>query len=123
MAVQIFRRRMNNEIETELDRSLNPRRGKRVVGNGKNFVLTRNLRDRFQVDDFQKWIARRLDPNHPRVFLDRFLEARRVGQIDIGKLETGGLFSNFVEQTECAAVKIVADDNMRTAFKQIERGR
>ena len=112
VSIQIFRRRMNRDVETELERPLDPRRRKRVVRYRKDLLLARNFRDRFQIDDFQKRIARRLDPNHARVFLDCFLEARCIRKVDIGEFETGGLFSNLVEQAECAAVKIVAHDNV-----------
>ena len=78
VAVEIFGRRMHDDIETEFERPLNPRRGECVVGYGKNFVFARDLRDRFQVDNFQERIARGLDPNHARVLLDRLLQTRRV---------------------------------------------
>ena len=86
MAVQILGCGMNHQIKTEFERPLDPRRGKGVVGDRKNFVFARDFRDRFQIDDFEQRIARRLDPNHPRVLLDRRLKARRVGKIDISKI-------------------------------------
>src|SRR5437870_1459554 len=54
VTVQIFGCGMNNNVETEFDRSLDPRRGKGVVGNRKNSLFPRNLRDRFQVNDLEK---------------------------------------------------------------------
>ena len=86
-------------------------------------MFARGLRDRFQVDDLEKRIARRFDPDHSRVLLDRRFEARRIRQIDISKIEIRGATPNFFEKTKCAAVKIVADDDVRSAFEQIERGR
>ncbi len=74
MAVQIFGRRMDDDIETEFDRPLDPRRGEGVVGDRNNFVLARDLRDRFEINDFEQRIARRFDPHHSRVFFDRRLE-------------------------------------------------
>src|SRR6266513_5993039 len=104
---------MNDDVETELEWPLDPRRRERVVGDRKNFPFPRDLRDRFEVDDFEKRIAGRLDPNHARVFLDRFFEARRVGKIDISEFETGRLFSDFIEKSKRASIEIVADDNVR----------
>ena len=52
------------------DRTLNPRARKRVVGYGDDVVLARNFRDRFQIDQLQERITRRLDPDHARVRFD-----------------------------------------------------
>src|ERR1700730_18063045 len=114
---------MDDDIEAELDRALDPWRRKRVVRDRKNLAFARDFGDRFEIDDFQKRIARRLDPNHPRVAFDRLFETRCVREIDISKLKPRRLFPNFVEQTERPAVKIIADDNMRIALEQFENCR
>ena len=85
-------------------------------------MLARDLRDRFQVDNFEQRIARGLDPNHSRVLFDRRFKARCVGKIDIREIEIRGATPDFFEKSKRSAIKIVADDNMRTAFEQIERG-
>ena len=123
MPVQIFGRGMDDDIEAGFDRALNPRRGKRVVANRNNFVSTRDFCDRLQIDQLEQRIARGLDPNHARVWLESALEILRVGKIDIGKIETGRTSSNFVEKTKCTAVKIVARDDVRAAVDQFERSR
>src|SRR5205807_4883265 len=123
MSVQIFRGGMNHEVETELDRTLDPRTGESVVGDGNDFVLPRSFRDRFQIDEFQQRVAWRLDPDHARVLFDCAFEPGRVGKIDISEIETGGAPANFFEKPKCPAVKVIANDDMRTAVEQIERGR
>ena len=50
MSVQIFRRRMHNDIEPRFDRSLDPRSGKRVVGNRNDLLFACDFRDRFEID-------------------------------------------------------------------------
>ena len=85
-------------------------------------MFARDLRDRFQVDNFQERIARRFDPNHSRVFLDRRFEARRIREIDISEIEIGRSAADFFEQTKCSAIKIVANDDVRTAVDELERG-
>ena len=72
---------------------------------------------------FKQRIARRLDPNHPGIGLDRFFELGRVSEIDEGEIEIGGAAPDFFEKPECSAVKIVACDNVRTAVEGIKRGR
>ena len=114
---------MDHQIKTKFDRPLDPWCGEGVVGDRKNFVFARNFRDRFQIDDFEQRIARRFDPNHSRVLFDRRLKARCVGKIDISKIEIRGATPDFFEQTKRAAIEIIADDNVRSAFEQIERGR
>ena len=93
------------------------RGGKRVVGNGNDFVFARDFRDRFEIDQFQQRIARRFDPDHARVLFDR-VSNRRVGQIEIGEIEIGGAPPDFFEQSKRAAVKIVAHDDVRAAIEQ-----
>ena len=61
-------------IEAGLDRPLNPWRRKCVIANLKDLVLARDFRDRFEVDQLEQRIARRFDPHHARVGLDRFFE-------------------------------------------------
>src|SRR5207245_9844563 len=119
MAVQIFCRRMDGDIETEFDRPLDPRRGEGVVGYRNNVVLARDLRDRFEINDFEQRIARRFDPNHSRVLFDRVFEARRVGKIDISKIEVRGTTPNFFEKAKRPAVEIVTDNAVRTSFERI----
>src|ERR1043166_9180682 len=46
MAVQILRGRMHDDVESVLDRALNPRSCKCVIANRDDFVLTCDLRDR-----------------------------------------------------------------------------
>ena len=114
---------MDHHVETGFDRTLNPWRGKGVVGNADDLFFPRDLRDRFQVDDFQKRIARRLDPNHSGIGFNRFFEVRRISQIDEGEIQIGRTAPDFFEKPERSAVKIVARDNMGAAVQGIEGGR
>src|SRR6202030_2125605 len=100
VTVQIFGCRMDHEVKTKFDRPLDPWRGEGVVGDRKNLVFARDLRDRFQIDDFEERIARRFDPNHSRVLFDRRLKARYVGKIDISEIEIRGATSNFFEKAK-----------------------
>ena len=113
---------MNYNVETEFDRALDPGTGKRVIGNRDDIFLARNFRDRFEIDQFEEWIARRLDPDHACVWFDLTFEPAGIGQIDIGEIEIGRATPDLFEKTKCAAVKIVANDNMGAAIERIECG-
>src|SRR5205814_8643931 len=113
---------MNYNVETEFDRALDPGTRKRVIGNRDDILLARNFRDRFEIDQFEEWIARRLDPHHARVRFDLTFEPAGIGQIDIGEIEIGGATPHLSDKTKCAAVKIVAHDNMGADIERIESG-
>ena len=44
---------MDDHVEAELDRPLDPRTGEGVVGNRDDFVLARFFGDGFEIDDFE----------------------------------------------------------------------
>src|SRR5205823_14837189 len=112
---------MNHKIEAGFDRALNPGSGKGVIGNGNNLVFARRLRDFFEIDDLKQWVARSFNPNHARVWSDRGIELFRIGKIDVGTVEVRGPTPDFLEKSERAAIDIITDDDVRTAFEQIER--
>ena len=122
MPIEIFGSGVHDDVEASFDRTLNPRSRKCVIANGNNFALARDLCDRFQINQLQQRVARRFDPNHARIWFDGTLEIFAVGQIDISKIKIGRTAAHSVEQAERASVKIVACDNMRAAFEQLQRG-
>src|SRR6266581_4602723 len=103
---------MNHHIETEFDGALDPGTGKRVIGNRDDVFLARDFRDRFEIDQLEQRITRRLDPYHARVRFDLTFEPAGIGQIDIGEIEISGATTDLLEESIRAAVKIVADDNV-----------
>src|SRR5437870_443313 len=112
MSAQIFRGRVNHEIETKFDRPLNPRAGKRVVRNRNDVLFARNFRNRFQVDNLEQRITWRLNPDHPRVRFDFALKYVRVRKIDKGKIEISRPAAHALKKAKCTAIEIVAHDNM-----------
>ena len=66
MSVEIFGRRMNDEIRAESERSLERRREERIVDDEQGPDGVRHGRDRGDVGDPQQRIARRLGPDEPR---------------------------------------------------------
>src|SRR5260370_42094322 len=113
---------MNHEVVARLDWPLNPRSGKRVIGNRDDFAFARSFRDFVEIDDFKQRIARSFDPNHARVWLDCVCEPVRIGEIDISEVEIRRATSDFLEKPERAAIEIVADDDVRTTIEQVKGG-
>ena len=123
VAVQVFRRGMNDHVEAEFDRPLRPRTRERVVGNADRVVRARDLRDRLEVDQLQQRIARRFHPDHPRVRLHLALDFRRIAHVDEGEIEIRGATAHPLEEAERAAVKIIAHEHVRAAVERVERSR
>ena len=114
---------MCDDVETRLDWALDPWGGKCVVGQGNDFSLARDFRDRFQINEFQQRITRRFDPDHARVWFNCALEIFRVSQIDIGKIKIRRAAPHSIKQPKRAAVKVIARDDMRATFEQLEHCR
>ena len=120
VAIQIFRRGMNDHIESEFDRPLNPRAGESIIGNADGVVRARDFRDRFQVDQLEQRIARRFHPDHARVWPHRFLDRARIGHVDKSEIEIRGSAADAFEKPERSAVEIVAHDHVRAAVEPVE---
>ena len=123
VAVQIFRRGMDDHIEPEFDRPLRPGTGEGVIGNTDRVMRTRDFRHRCEIDQFEQRIARRFHPNHARVRLHRGLDRARIRHVDEREIEIRGAAPHFFKKAKSPAIQIVAHDHMRTAIEHIERSR
>ena len=121
MAIQIFCRGMNNHIESEFDRPLNPWSGEGVIGDGDRIVRTRDFRHRLQIDQLQERIARRLHPNHPGVWSHFLFDCFCIGHVDEGEIEIGGASPHPLKKPEGASVEIIAHHHVRTAVEPVQR--
>jgi hypothetical protein len=73
-------------------------------------------------DRLSSGIARRLDPDHPGVVLQRRFERRQVGQVDEAEAMPGAALAHLVEQAEGAAVQVIAGDHVRAGVEQFQHG-
>ncbi len=122
MPVQIFGRRMHDDIEAMLQRPLHPGAGEGVVADGDDSALARDGRNGGQIDQLQQGIGGRLYPNHFRLGLEGGFQRAQVGQIGEGEAVAGGALANAGEQAPAAAVEILHGHDMRAAVEQFERG-
>ena len=65
VAVQIFGRRMHDDVKAEFERPLHRRSGKRVIGHCNEVMFARDPRQRAQIGKLEQRIAGRFDPQHP----------------------------------------------------------
>ena len=70
--------------------------------------------DRFEVNELEQRIGRRLDQNHACLRPNRGLHGVHVGEIDIAERESGALPAHLVHQPEGATIEVVAGDDVRT---------
>ncbi len=123
VAVEIFRRRMNDDIEAQFERALNPRARERVVRHRERTVFVREARDDFEIGEFEQRIARRFDPHHFRLRLQRVEQIFRIREIDECEIEVRRVAPHSLEQAKRAAVKIVACHDVAAAVERVEHGR
>jgi hypothetical protein len=113
---------MHHQIEAMLQRALKIRAGEGVVGRGQQLVLARDLADRCQVHQLEHGIGRRLHPDQPGFGADRGLDVFHIAHVDVAELQPGRFGAHAREQAVTAAVHVVAGDDMRARFQQVEDG-
>ena len=79
--------------------------------------LLRELRQRRQIGEFQKRVARGFNPQHAGVGANGMLHGRQIRRIDVGKFQVRALPANAFEQAKCSAVKVVPGDDMRSRIQ------
>jgi len=123
VTIEVFGRRMHNQVSAMFQRTLQDRRGEGVVDRDQQAALARDRADRLQVDDLQGRVGRSFDPDQFRVRLDRGLERGRIGQVDEAEIQPRAAPPHALEQAIAAAVDVVHRDNMITAVEQLQQGR
>ena len=117
MAVEIFRHRMHNDVETEGQRSLHVGRGEGVVGHARNASFARQCRHRRQVGQLEQRIRRAFDPDHARIRPDRGTKRIQVRRIDKTEIQIRRAPPHPLEEAEGAAVDVVAHQHVRAVVE------
>src|SRR6266513_2922919 len=104
MAVQVLRRRVHDDVEAVLERTLEVGRGEGVVAHREQAALARDRRHRLQVDELKKGIGRAFDPDHAGVRSDRLFQLFDPGQIHEARLQPGAALPHFFKDPVAAAV-------------------
>jgi hypothetical protein len=123
VAVEVLRRRVDDDVEAELERPLHPRAGEGVVGGAEDAAGMADLGDGAQVGEAKQRIGRRLHPDQLRLRRQRRRKAHRIGQVDEAEAVPGARLPHALEQAKSAAVDVVARDDVRARVEQLEHGR
>ena len=111
-----------DDVGAELQRPLDPRARERVVDDGEDAALARELGDLRDVDQPQRRIGRRLDPDQLRVGRTRGLSSalvlRRSTKL---KSRFARAPAHALEQAERAAVQVVHRDDVAAGVDQLEQ--
>src|SRR5205809_3086500 len=119
MAIEIFRRGMNDHIESEFERPLDPGSGESVIGDRDRIVGACDFRHCFQVAQLQERIARRLHPNHPGVWPHFLFDSFRIAHVDEREIKVGGAPPHPLKKPEGTAIEIIAREHVRTTVESI----
>ena len=111
---------MHDDIDAELERPLEVRAAECVVGDGKQAFPPGQVDDRFEIDDLEQRIGRRLDPQHARVGPDRCLDGSKVGEIGEADVQASRAAAHAVHQPVGAAIDVVGGDDMRAGVEQFQ---
>ena len=117
VAVQILGRRMHDDVEAELERPLHPGARERVVGDGNDVARAAKLRDRCEIGQLQQRIARRFDPDHFRLGPQRGGQLVDIRHVDERERMPRAALAHPLEQSERAAVQIVAGNDVRAGVE------
>src|SRR5829696_7089268 len=127
MPVEIFGRRVHNEIEPELQRALHVGTCEGVVGREPGRMLAAGLPDdpgdRLEVAQLQQRVRRRLDPDELGVGPKGRAHGVEVGEVDIGDGEPGRSPPHPLEKAPRAAIEIVRGDDMGAVVERVEHRR
>ncbi len=122
VAVEVLGGGVHHDVETQLQRALDPGAGEGVVGHAEDAPGLADAGDGTEVGQAQQRVARGFDPDHPRVVLQRGFECRQVGQVDEAEAMPGAALAHFVEQAEGAAVQVIAGNHVGTGVEQFQHG-
>ncbi len=118
MAGDVLRGRVHDDVGTMLERTLQQRRGERVVDRDDRAVLVCGANDRRDVGDLERGVGRRLEPHH-RGIRARFGDRRRVGDVDEHRLRAAVLLA-LGQRGDGAGVRVPRRDDRAARLHEVE---
>ena len=123
MPVQVLGARMHDQVEAEIQRPLQIRCGKGIVGRAQHAAAARDGGQRRQVGELEHRIARRFHPDQSRARPDRLLDGFEIAQIDEGEGKPRRDLAHAREQAPAAAVQIIRCHHVIARAEQLEQSR
>ena len=111
VAVQVFRRRVHDDVGAEFERALEVRAHERIIDDEADAAAPGDLGDGGDIDQRHHGIGRRFDEDHAGLGARRVFDVLRLARVHVAELEAE-LAEHLVEEPERAAVGVVADDDM-----------
>src|SRR6266545_1463323 len=122
MAVQVLGGRMENEMEAELDGTLQDGRGEGPVNRRDEAAASGQIRDEGQIHDLDQRVGRGFDVEPARLPPDRLLELRARLGLHERRHHTHRL-EHVAEETQRAAVKVLGRNDVVARVDMREKGR
>ena len=122
VAVEVFGRRVHHDIEAQLQRTMDSRRGEGVVGDADNIVPPGNGGDSAEVCQLKQRVGRRFDPDHARIGPNGRFDGRQIVGLHPAHPQAGAAAANVFNQPVCAAVDIVDGDQVAIFIQQLQHG-
>ena len=119
MAVQIFRRRVDDDVDAELERPLQVGGEERVVGKRNQAGVAGDLAHGRQVDEIEQRIARRLDPDPFGGRRDCFANVLGIAHVDERELKSP-FRVDVGKEPICSAINIVAGNDVVARLEEVE---
>ena len=121
VTVEILSRRVHDDIDTELQWTLQVWRHESVVTNDACSSAMRDLADLLEIRKDHYGISRRLDKYHLCVWFDCRFDVEWIGCVNV--IEREVVVREYeIEETRSAAVGIVGHDDVFAAFDESQRG-
>ena len=119
VSAEVLRDAVHDDVCAEFERSLEHRRGERVVDGEADAARTRDSRNGRDVRDLHHRIRRRLEPNQLRLLRDRGLDIRGILGVDERELDAEGRPIRAKEPAG-AAVEVLAGDDVVARLQGLE---
>ena len=117
LTIEIFGRRMDDDVGTEIKRSLQDRRAETIVHDQQRAVGAGYFCKRGNIGNFCEWIGWRFQEQHPRIRFDCPLPCGDVGRTNERGFHAEAL-QDIVEQLHGRAKQALRGDNMLAALHQ-----
>lgn len=116
VAAEILGRRMHDDIGTVFERTLQHRRGERVVANEHAAVRFCDSGQRLDIADLHAWIRRRFGPDQVDAGLAKSIECIEVGHVNRAHANAA-LRKKLRAEDAQTGVAIIRYRNMRTRLQ------
>ena len=122
MAVEVLGRGVHHNIKPMLQRAMDRRRSKGVIGDADQVMAARDGGDGAEIRELQQRVGGRFHPDHARIGADRRFNSRQVVGFHPAHLQTSATAANVFQQAVSAAIHIIDRHQMTVLIQQLQHG-